>query len=435
MNNQDAWRKAKALIPGGTHLLGKRPEMYAPEQWPPYYKHASGCEVTDLDGRLYVDFTMNGIGSCLLGYAHPAVTAAVVDRIRAGSMSSLNCPEEIELAELLIEMHPWAEQMRMARTGGEAMAVAVRILRAATKRDVIAFCGYHGWADWYLAANLNADSALDGHLIPGLSPAGVPRGLRDTALPFTYNEIEGLERIVRAHGDRLAAVVMEPTRIHLPRPGFLEGVRSLCDQCGARLAFDEVTTGFRLHQGGVHLKFGVEPDMAIFAKALGNGHPIAAVIGKANTMQAVQDTFMTSTYWTEAIGPTAAVATLRQMAMLDLPARLARTGDEFRAALASAAKESGVPLVLSGHPALTYFSFDHPQANALMTLFTVRMLKHGFLAGAHFYPTLAHESHHIDAYVDATKSIFPELAEAIATDNIAERIGGPVKQTGFARLA
>ncbi|MCC7085143.1 MAG: aminotransferase class III-fold pyridoxal phosphate-dependent enzyme, partial [Pirellulales bacterium] len=262
--------------------------MFAPEQWPPYCIKANGCEVVDLDGRSYLDFTMNGVGSCLLGYAHPAVSAAVIERVQAGSMSSLNYPEEVDLAELLIGMHPWAEQMRMARTGGEAMAVAVRILRAATKRDIVAFCGYHGWADWYLAANLNADSALDGHLIPGLSPVGVPRGLRNTALPFNYNKIEELQRIVEMHGERLAAVVMEPTRIFPPQAGFLEGVRDLCNRCGARLAFDEVTTGFRLHFGGVHLKYGIEPDMAIFAKSLGNGHPIAAIIGTAHTMRAAQ---------------------------------------------------------------------------------------------------------------------------------------------------
>lgn len=435
MSNQATWRKAKSLIPGGTHLLGKRPEMYAPEQWPPYYTTARGCEVVDLDGQRYLDFTMNGVGSCLLGYAHPAVTAAVVDRVLAGSMSSLNCPEEVELAELLIGMHPWAEQMRMARTGGEALAVAVRILRAATKRDVIAFCGYHGWSDWYLAANLNADSALDGHLIPGLNPVGVPRGLRDTALPFSYNKIEELERIIETHGERLAAVVMEPTRIYPPQPGFLEAVRDLCHRCGARLAFDEVTTGFRLHRGGVHLKYGVEPDMAIFAKALGNGHPIAAILGKAQTMRAAQDTFMTSTYWTEGVGPTAAVVTLRQMAQMDLPEHLARIGNAFREGLSSVAQEHGVALTITGHPALTYLNFDYPQGNALMTLFTVRMLKKGFLAGGHFYPTLAHENHHVEAFLTAARTIFLELAEAIEQGNVTERIGGPVKQTGFARLA
>lgn len=435
MNNHEIYRKAKTLIPGGTHLLGKRPEMYAPNQWPPYYKSASGCEVIDLDDRRYLDFATSGIGSCLLGFAHPAVTAAVVERVKTGSMSSLNCPEEVELAEMLIAMHPWAQQMRMTRTGGEAMAVAVRILRAASKRDVIAFCGYHGWADWYLAANLSADSALDGHLLPGLSPAGVPRGLRDTALPFTYNKIEELQRIVDTYGERLAAVVMEPTRILSPQPGFLEAVSDLCRRCGARLAFDEITTGFRLHRGGVHMKYGIEPDMAIFAKALGNGHPIAAIIGKEPTMRAVQNTFMTSTYWTEGVGPTAAIATLRQMNQVDLPSHLAQIGSRFREGLTRLASKYGIALSLTGHAALTYLNFDHPQSDALMTLFTVRMLQKGFLTCAQFYPTLAHKSHHVDEYVTAADAVVSELANAVKKGDIAERIGGPVKHRGFTRLA
>ena len=312
--------------------------------------------------------------------------------------------------------------------------MAVRILRAATKRDVIAFCGYHGWSDWYLAANLNADSALDGHLLPGLSPVGVPRGLRGTALPFTYNKIDELERIVKEHGMQLAAVIMEPTRNCDPEPGFLEGVRGLCDECGARLAFDEVPVGFRLHRGGGHMKYGIEPDMAVFAKALGNGHPIAAIIGKANTMQATQETFMTSTYWTECVGPAAAVATLREMAKLDLPAHLERIGKAFRKGLVEIAQEHSIPLKLTGHPALTYLNFDHPEGNALMTLFTARMLKQGFLAGDHYYPTLAHEIEHVEKYLSAAKPIFAEMADAIKQEDITGRIGGPAKQTGFARL-
>jgi glutamate-1-semialdehyde aminotransferase len=228
---------------------------------------------------------------------------------------------------------------------------------------------------------------------------------------------------------------MEPTRINPPQPGFLEAVRDLCYRCGARLAFDEVTTGFRLHPGGVHLKYGIEPDMAIFAKGLGNGHPIAAIIGKAQTMRAAQDTFMTSTYWTESVGPTAAVATLRQMAQMDLPEHLARIGNAFREGLTSIALEHGIALTITGHSALNYLNFDYPQGNALMTLFTARMLKKGFLAGAQFYPTLAHESNHIEAYLAATKMVFPELAEAAVKNDITDRIGGPVKHSGFTRLA
>jgi glutamate-1-semialdehyde aminotransferase len=174
---QRLYTQAKTRIPGGTQLLSKRPEMFLPDQWPSYYSRARGVEVWDLDGNKYIDMSYNGIGACVLGAADPDVDEAVKAAIDAGSMSTLNAPEEVELAELLCELHPWAEMVRYARSGGEAMAIAVRIARAKTRRDRVAFCGYHGWHDWYLAANLAEEKALDGHLLPGLEPTGVPRGL------------------------------------------------------------------------------------------------------------------------------------------------------------------------------------------------------------------------------------------------------------------
>jgi glutamate-1-semialdehyde 2,1-aminomutase len=331
-------------------------------------------------------------------------------------------------------LHPWAENVRFARGGGEALAISARIVRAATGRDVIAFCGYHGWTDWYLAANLNADHALDGHLLSGLSPAGLPRGLTGTALPFTYNRLDELSEIVRTHGKTLAGVIMEPTRNTEPAPGFLAGVRELCDSCGARLVFDEVTTGFRFHQGGVHLKYGVAPDLAVFAKALGNGHPVAAVIGRAATMQAAQESFISSTYWTEGIGAMAALATLRVMERVDVPAHVRCIGERFRAGCAELAAEHQLPLKPGGYPALTTLSFEHPENAALLTLLTVSMLRRGFLAGGGFYPTLAHKERHVDAYLAAAEPVFAELAESLRRGDTKERIGGPVKQSVFARL-
>ena len=430
----ELYDEARRLIPGGTQLLSKRPEMFAPEQWPAYYASASGCEVVDLDGRRFLDFTHNGVGACLLGYTHPRVTAAVVECVQRGSMCSLNSPDEVALAKKLIDLHPWAEQARFARCGGEALAIAARIARAATGRDVIAFCGYHGWSDWYLAANLGAEKALDGHLLPGLSPAGVPRGLAGTALPFAYNRLEDLQSIVRTHGKQLAAVIMEPTRNTPPAAGFLASVRQLCDECGAKLVFDEVTTGFRLRLGGAHLDFGVEPDMAVFAKALGNGHPIAAVIGKATTMEAAQSTFISSTYWTEGVGPAAALATIDVMRETDVPAHVKRIGEQFRAECQRLAKKHSLPLVDGGYPALTTLAFDHSASAALITLFTVRMLSRGFLAGSSFYPTLAHQPSHVDDFAAAADPVFAELAESLSCGDTAARIGGPIKHAGFARL-
>jgi len=437
---QALYERAKRLIPGGTQLLSKRPEMFAPGAWPAYAREANGCEVVDLDGRRFVDMTTSGIGSCLLGFADPDVTAAVQQRIAKGSMCTLNFAEEVELAELLIELHPWAEQVRYARSGGESMAIAVRIARAATGRDKIAFCGYHGWSDWYLAANVRADGAgdsLQSHLLPGLAPAGVPRGLAGTALPFSYNRLQELEALIASHGRELAAVVMEPTRSADPEPGFLEGVRALCDRSGAALVFDEISSGWRMHLGGAHLKYGVDPDIAVFAKALGNGHPMAAIIGRRKLMDAAQTSFISSTYWTEGIGPTAAVATIRKLRDINIASHTSHIGGLMRDGWQQLGQKMQVPVKLSGHPALLHLGFDHEHAAALSTLLTVRMLDHGFLAGSGFYPSYAHKESHVNAYLQSLESVFRELAESIAAGDVLQRLqaaGVPVKHTGFARL-
>jgi glutamate-1-semialdehyde 2,1-aminomutase len=437
---QAVYTEAKQLIPGGTQLLSKRPEMFAPDQWPAYYREARGCEVVDFDERPFIDMTHCGVGSCLLGYADPDVVDAVVRRVQLGSMCTLNNPEEVELARLLIDLHPWAEQVRYCRTGGEAMAMAVRIARAATGRDRVAFCGYHGWSDWYLSANLPESSQADGndrlqgHLLPGLEPAGVPTGLSGTALPFNFQQIDELRAHVRDHGGNLAAVVMEPTRSVHPQPGFLEDVRQICDDCGAALVFDEITTGWRLHLGGVHLKYGVSPDVVVFAKALGNGHPMAAVLGRSRIMQAAQTSFISSTYWTEGVGPTAALAAVRKMQTVDVPAHVERIGDRFRHGWQTLGQEHGVPATATGHPALLHLGFDHPEAAALGTLLTVRMLQRGYLTGSGFYPTWAHHERHVDRYFKAAEPVFAELAQAVVAGDIRQRIGGPVRHGGFARL-
>jgi len=438
---QQLYLKAKTMIPGGAQLFGKRQENFAPEQWPTYFAEANGVEVIDLDGQRYIDMGTCGIGATVLGYADPDVSKAVVDRISRGVMCMLNPPEEVELAELLLQIHPWAEKVRFGRMGGETMAIAVRIARARTGRENIAFCGYHGWHDWYLSANLPTDSEEmvdrlgNWHLLPGLEPAGVPRSLAGTALPFTYNKIDELKAIVERHGSDLAAIVMEPTRNMCPEPGFLEGVRELADESGARLIFDEISISWKLCLGGAHLKYGVEPDMAVFAKTLGNGHPISAVIGTADTMDAAQDTFISSALWTEAVGPAAGVATVKKFMSIDVPAHLDRIGSRVRDEVAEIAQRHNLPLVSTGHTALQYFHFDHPQALALQTLWTVRMLSHGFLASGGFYPMLAHEDQHVDAFVLACGSVFEEMSQALKQDDIERRIGGPVKHSGFQRLA
>ncbi|MGI5817846.1 MAG: aminotransferase class III-fold pyridoxal phosphate-dependent enzyme [Armatimonadota bacterium] len=431
----DLYRHARQRMPGGTQLLSKRPEMFAPEQWPAYFREARGCEVWDLDGRHYYDMSLNGISACLLGFRDPDVTAAVTRRLNLGSMSTLNPPEEVELADRLCELHPWAEQVRFGRCGGEMATIAVRIARATTDRSLVAVSGYHGWHDWYLAANLGESDALRGHLLPGLEPLGVPRELRGTTLTFEHGSAEQFEEIVREHGSQLAAVVMEPCRYSDPEPGFLEAVREGARRCGALLVFDEVSIGWRLEHGGAHLRYGVVPDLAFFSKALGNGHPIAAVIGTSEAMVGAHDSFISSTQWTESIGPTAALATLEKLERRRVTEHVSQIGSSVRELWRRSAVEHGLPLVVrEGFACLTGFAFEHPQAHALRTLYTQLMLQRGFLAGAAFSPTLGHTDEIVAHFGKAVDEVFSEMAEALEADQVVERLDGPEAHSGFRRL-
>ena len=430
---QELYRTARSKIPGGTQLLSKRPEMFLPEQWPAYYARARGVETWGLDGAKYIDMSTCGVGACVMGFADPDVDNAVRAVIDAGSMATLNCREEVELAELLCELHPWAEMVRFARGGGEAMAVAVRIARASTSRDKIAFCGYHGWHDWYVSANLAQADALDGHLLPGLEPAGVPRGLAGTALPFHYNNLEELEGLAQANGD-LAAIVMEPLRSQQPQPGFLEGVRRIATKTGAVLIFDEVTSAWRMNTGGIHLLHNVVPDMAVFAKAISNGYPMAAIIGIKDVMEAAQSSFISSTCWTERMGPAAALATIAKHQRCSVAERLVKLGEWMQSGWRGAALSAGLSMEVTGIPPLSHFSFNYQNGQAIRSLFTQMMLDKGFLAGDSFYATYAHQESHMEQYLVAVEEIFQSLAAAIERKSVEQELRGPVAHSGFQRL-
>ncbi|MEN6357278.1 MAG: aminotransferase class III-fold pyridoxal phosphate-dependent enzyme [Armatimonadota bacterium] len=433
--SQQLYTHAKKRIPGGVQLLSKRPEMMAPDQWPPYSGQARGCEVWDIDGRHYYDMSTNGIGSCLLGFRDPDVTQAVRRRINLGSMSSLNPPEEVELADTLCKIHPWAEQVRFGRSGGEAAAIAVRIARATTDRSVVTICGYHGWHDWYLAANLAENDSLRGHLLAGLDPLGVPRELRGTAFTFKYNDRAALQAILDQHGEKLAAIIMEPCRYNNPEPGFLEFVRDSAHKCGALLIFDEITIGWRLHFGGAHLKLGVNPDIAVFAKALGNGHPVAAIIGSAEAMSGAQSSFISSTYWTESVGPAAALATIGKMKSANVVENVARVGSLISDSWNRHAATTGLPVVAGdGYPCLAHFRFEHKQSAELRTLYTQLMLDRSFLAGCSIYPTLAHTDDVIELYDKAVGEVFEEISQALDSNTVREKLRGQPAHSGFQRL-
>lgn len=428
-------KRAGSRIPGITQLLSKRPDRFAPGVWPGYYSKARGANIWDLDGNEYLDMSIGGIGANVLGFADEEVDDAVRRVIANGSSSSLNCPEEVELADLLCELHPWAEMARYARGGGEAMAVAVRIARAATGRDTVAFCGYHGWHDWYLAANLASGDALDQHLIANLEPVGVPSCLEGSAIPFRYNHLDELEAIAGSRGKELAAIIMEPLRSSRPQKGFLEGVRAVADRIGAVLIFDEVSAAFRLNTGGAHLTLGIEPDMAVFAKAMSNGYPMAAVIGRHEIMRAAAISFISSTSWTERIGPAAALATIRKHARENVGKHLIRVGQKVQDGLTRISSAQGLPVDIGGIPPLTHISFAVKSPLHARSFFVERMLERGILASGSFYPMFTHTDEHVRRYLAAASDVLEEMAATIERGKLEESLLGEAAKAGFGRLA
>jgi glutamate-1-semialdehyde aminotransferase len=431
VTSSELYAHAKRLIPGGTQLLSKRPELYLPEGWPAYFKRARGVEIEDVDGRRYVDVSIHSVGACPLGYADPDVDRAVVAAIEAGTISTLNCPEEVTLAERLCELHPWAEMVRYVRTGGEAMSVAIRLARAATGRDRVAVAGYHGWHDWYIAANLEKDRLHD-LLLPEVPAAGVPRSLAGTVVTFAFGDVPDLERVASQHGSSLAAIVVEPARYSLPSGPYLEHVQEVAARLGAVTVFDEITSGFRVAVGGAHLTAGVAPDLAVFAKGMSNGYPMGAIIGRRGVMEAAQRTFISSTYWTERIGPVAALETIRKMQDSAVPAHLAAMGTRMRNGWEELAGRHRINLATRGIPHLPAFTFQYgSQSQAVRTLYTQTMLDQGFLAAGAFYPSLAHTPAHVEAALEASDRAFGVLRKAVDEDSVRSRIRGVVADSGL----
>ena len=413
-------------------LLSKRSEMFLPDQWPAYFSRAKGCEVWDLDGNAYLDLSLMGVGTNTLGYGHSDVDEAVSRAIRDGNMSTLNCPEELALAEKLISLHPWASMARFARTGGEANAVAIRIARAFSGRDQVAVCGYHGWHDWYLAANISSDSELDGHLLPGLEPRGVPRNLAETVLTFEYNRIDQLADLIKKHD--IGVIKMEVQRGDGPADGFLREVRSLADKHGIILIFDECTSGFRETFGGLHSKYGVDPDMAVFGKALGNGYAITAVLGRREIMQAAQSTFISSTFWTERIGPSAALKTLEVMEETESWKKITAIGSEVKSRWSEMADKYGLPLKITGLDALASFTFEDTENHLLFKSFiTQQMLREGFLATTTLYASIADTPTILERYFATLGEVFAKIS-SLGPNGVLEELDGPVAHSGFRRL-
>ena len=429
---QKLWKRALKVIPGGNMLLSKRPDMFLPDNWPTYYSKAKGCKVWDMDGKEYIDMSIMGIGTNILGYANEEIDNYVCENIQNGNMSTLNCSEEVLLAEKLVEAHPWSDMAKFARSGGEANSIAIRIARAASGKDKVAMCGYHGWHDWYLAANINDTSNLDGHHLEGLKPLGVPKSLKETVFPFEYNNIDSLLKILKNHD--IGVIKMEVSRSEPPKDDFLNKVREISNKNNIILIFDECTSGFRKTFGGLHKFYDVEPDMAMFGKAMGNGYAITAVIGKEEIMNHAQSTFISSTFWTERAGPSAALKTLEIMKREKSWEVITQTGSKIKKNLDLLSKKYELPLQQFGLEALSGFNFDSTNNLAYKTFISQEMLKKGFLAGNLIYVCTHHTKDIIEEYFSSLDPVFKLIKDCEEGKDINKLLEGPICSSGFQRL-
>ena len=423
-------------IPGFSQLLSKRPDQFSREFWPKYYSKAKGTYIWDLENKKYLDFSFSGIGANVLGYADPDVNRAVKNCIDMGSSSSINCSEDALLAEKLCNMHPWASMVRYSRSGGEAVSIAIRIARTYTNRDKVLFCGYHGWSDWYLASNIKTDSNLDNHLLPSLKSSGVPKGLEGTAIPFNYNNLEEFKTLFKKHIKDLSCVVMEPVRSVKPNDGFLETISEMCNKENVVLIFDEISSGFRICPGGSHLKFNINPDIAVFAKAIGNGFPISAIIGTDKVMTSAQDTFISSTNWTERVGTAAALATIEKYIDKSVHEHLHKMGKSVQKFWIEMSNKYDLGLDVSGLYQLSYMSFAEDN-DIKKTYFVEQMLERSILATNRYYPNFSQNEAHLKKYKKAAEEVFRNISaiSKLNSKQLKDHIKGSISKPGFKRYA
>ena len=426
---QKMWKRAKKVIPGGTMLFSKNPDLFLPSFWPAYFEKTKGCNIWDLEGKKYFDLSIMGVGTNILGYSRKEVDEEVRKIIDKGNMSTLNSKEEILLAEKLIEMHPWSQKVRFARTGGEAAAIAVRIARAATDRDKIAICGYHGWHDWYLSANLSSPNNLNTHLMRNLPIQGVQNNLRNSALVFEYNDFKKLKKIVSEN--KIAAVVMEVSRNNKPQEHFLEKVRKLTKDKNIVLIFDECTSGFRETFGGLHLKYKIDPDIATFGKALGNGYAVNAVIGTDSVMEYVNSTFISSTFWTERIGSAAGLKTLEIMSKIKSWEVITAMGKKIKKRWSALARAHDLKIRIKGLDALPGFDFEYNNLY-YKTFISQEFLKKNFLSSNIIYLSVSHDIKIIDKYFEILDTVFTTIKKSLINGTKPEYLlNGPVCINGI----
>tara|TARA_Y100001935_G_scaffold253828_1_gene261148 strand:- start:534 stop:1844 length:1311 start_codon:yes stop_codon:yes gene_type:complete len=411
IDQKNIWRKSLKIIPGGNGLLSKRPERFLPDGWPTYFSKSDGAHVWDLKNKKYLDMTSMGIGTSVIGYNNLFINNYVKKKIDLGVNTTLNCIEEYELAKELLKIDKFAQQVKFARGGGEAMSIAIRLARSKSKKTKILFCGYHGWHDWYLAANLKNIKNLDNHLLKNLKPIGVPNFLKDTAIPLEFNNIEQLKK--SSNIKNLAAIVVEPQRLSRLSKDYVKTLNNICKKKKIILIVDEITSGWRDCVGGVYKKIGIKPSIVVYGKAMGNGFAISAIVGKKDIMDVAQDTFVSSVAWTERVGFSAALAVIKFHKNKKVFQHNKKIGIFLKRELLKLSKKNNLKIKINELDTIINFDFVHRKSDYIQTLFTELMLRENILANNLIYLSYSHKMLLVRKYLLAVDKTFKKISYSL----------------------
>ena len=405
---QRLWAEAKKIIPPGSMLLSKNPEIFLKKNSPAYFTKAKGCFIWDLEGKKYIDFSYMGVGTNLLGYSNSKVNKEVTNIINKGNCSTLNSREDIDLAKKIINLHPWFDAVRYGRGGADTNSIAIRLARSFNKKNKIAICGYHGWHDWYLSANYKAKS-LDNFLFKNIQLKGIPNYYKDQSYVFEFNNLNSFYKLMKKKN--FCAVIMEVERNIKPNLSFLQSIRKFCTKNRIVLIFDECSSGFREVLGGIHKKYQVYPDLAMFSKSIGNGYPITVLAGRAEVMKESYNTFISSTYWSERIGPTAALATIKEMERVKSWRIIVKKGKYIKNKIFKLSKKYKINLSLNDSQSIINFKIlGKYQQVVYKNFISQEMLKKNFICNDTIYVSVAHTDLLIKKYLNELEKVFKKIS-------------------------
>ncbi len=401
------WKESLKIIDGGTMLYSKNPDRFLPNYWPSYYSKAKGCFIWDLNNKKYIDFSVMSVGTNILGYANKDINNHVINQIKKSNISTLNSYSELTLAKELLKIDKWADKVRFAKTGGEILAISIRLARVFSRKDNVAFCGYHGWHDWYLSSNIQNKKNLNDNLIPNLSSEGIPLNLKKTSFPFKWNDINDFKKVILKNN--VGTVIMEVERNIKPDIKFLKQIQKICKKKKIVLIFDECTSGFREVYGGIYKKYNLKPDIVMYGKSLGNGFPISAIVGKNKVMNMSSKTFISSTFWTENIGIIAAIQTLKLMKKKKSWLTIKKKGQLIKKEIQKISSKHNLDVKVTGIDAMPKIQFNKKVDEVYCNFICYEMLKKGFLFKNTVYLSISHSDRIIKNFLKILDNIFYKI--------------------------